>query len=269
MKTGWLALAAALALAVPAAAEPGAVGVRAADYDAFWLWAGVAPQPVLARARSLYLLRGQVSAPRNGTGPVRLIAQGGSTPHLRPRAAGAEVWIVYRAHTLDWPPEIYAQVLRDLARWRAAGNPVAGVQIDFDARTRHLDQYAAFLKGLRARLPAGDRLSITGLLDWSSQGDPEGLNALAGVVDEVILQTYQGRRTIPRYEAYLARLGRLKSPFKIGLVEGGEWTPPPGLAANRWFRGYVVFLKNGASVEERRAEEGQQAAADQHGDPGR
>ena len=37
--------------------EPAAAAsVNAADYDAFWLWAGVTPQPVLARARSLYIL---------------------------------------------------------------------------------------------------------------------------------------------------------------------------------------------------------------------
>jgi hypothetical protein len=216
--------------------------VNAADYDGFWLWAGVAPQPVLARAHSLYLLAGQVSAPRHGSGPVRMIAQRGDTPHIR----HGEVWIVYRAHTLDWPPEIYAQVLAELTRWRAAGNPVVGVQIDFDARTHHLDQYAAFLTDLRGRLPAGCRLGVTGLLDWSSQGDSAALTALAGVVDEVILQTYQGRHTILGYGAYLAHLDRVKLPFKIGLVQGGDWTAPITLAANPWFRGYVVFLRNGA-----------------------
>jgi len=135
-------------------------------------------------------------------------------------------------------------VAAHLRRWRAAGNPVVGIQIDFDARTRHLDAYAAFLKDLRARLPPDCRLGVTGLLDWSSQGDPAGLNALAGVVDEIILQTYQGRRTIPGYGAYLARLGRLGAPFRIGLIQGGEWTAPEDLARNPNFRGYVVFLRN-------------------------
>jgi hypothetical protein len=121
---------------------------------------------------------------------------------------------------------------------------VVGLQIDFDARTRRLDQYAAFLADLRRRLPADCRLSITGLLDWSSQGDSAALDALSGVVDEVVLQTYQGRRTIPSYQAYMASLGRLTLPFKIGLAEGGDWTAPPDLAANPWFRGYVVFLSN-------------------------
>jgi hypothetical protein len=139
---------------------------------------------------------------------------------------------------------VYGQILARLSRWRAAGDPVVGVQIDFDSGTRHLADYAVFLRDLRARLPADCRLSITGLLDWSSQGDSDALDALGGVVDEVVLQTYQGRHTIPGYEAYLARLSRMTIPFKIGLVEGGDWTTPPDLAANPWFRGYVVFLKN-------------------------
>jgi hypothetical protein len=46
------------------------------------------------------------------------------------------------------------------------------------------------------------------------------------VVDEVVLQTYQGHHTIPGYGAYMAGLGRLKLPFKIGLVQDGEWSPP-------------------------------------------
>jgi hypothetical protein len=229
-------LAVALLLgAVPARAEP----VSAGDYDAFWLWGGVTPQPVLAQARTLYLLQGLVDAPRHGE-DARLVAEGGDVPRLD----HGEAWLVYRAHTLAWTPRIYAQILARMDRWRAAGDPVAGVQIDFDARTRHLERYAAFLKDLRARLPADCRLSITGLLDWSSQGDPDALAQLAGVVDEVVLQTYQGRRTIPGYAAYVARLDRMKLPFRIGLVQGGDWRAPPGLATNPWFRGYVVFLKN-------------------------
>jgi hypothetical protein len=231
---------AALALALGAPLAPRAETVSAADYDAFWLWAAVAPQPVLARARSLYLLRGEVDPPQRAGGDAVLVAQGGATPHL----ARGQVWMVYRAHTLDWTPRIYDEILAELVRWREAGNPMAGLQIDFDARTRHLDQYAAFLRDLRARLPADCKLSITGLLDWSSGGDPHALAALAGVVDEVVLQTYQGRHTIPGYGRYLAAVERLRIPFKIGLVQGGEWTPPPALAADPCFRGYVVFLKN-------------------------
>jgi hypothetical protein len=212
-----------------------AAPTEAAHYDAFFLWAGVKPQPVLEQARSLYLLQGQVEAD-----PVRLVAQ---RPAL-PQVTGPEVWMVVRVETLDWPEAVYGQVLSALGRWRAAGSAVVGVQIDFDAGTKHLENYAAFLSDLRQRLPHDCRLSITGLLDWSSHGDPAGLAALAGVVDELVLQIYQGRRVIPGYAGYLAALDRLQIPFRIGLLQGGDWEAPADLAANPWFRGYVVFLVN-------------------------
>ena len=100
------------------------------------------------------------------------------------------------------------------------------------------------MRDLRTRLPAGYRLSITGLLDWSSQANPAELAALRNTIDEIVLQTYQGRRTISNYRTYLASLMRLRIPFKIGLVQGGEWQAPADLAENPWFRGYVVFLLN-------------------------
>ena len=217
-------------------AGPSAGIVDASHYDAFWLWAGVQSQPVLQQARRLYLLQAEVRAGR----PTRLVAQRPAMPHIK----NADVWMVVRVDTLQWSPPIYAAVLASLAQWQRAGNHVVGIQIDFDASTHHLQDYAVFLADLRHRLPADCRLSITGLLDWSSHGDPEGLNALAGVVDEVVLQIYQGRRVIPGYAAYLARLGRLHIPFRIGLLQGGEWQAPASLASNPYFRGYVVFLLN-------------------------
>jgi len=232
-----LAAALSLALPVPLAAAP----VNAADYEAFWLWAGVKPQPVLAQARSLYILQGQVEFSRHDPAAQgHLIDQGGAAPRLRE----VEIWIVYRAHTLNWSSKIYAQILGHLRRWRAKGVPVVGIQLDFDARTRHLDKYQAFLRDFRQRLPEDCKLSITGLLDWSSHGDSSALNDLGRVVDEVVLQTYQGRKTIPSYADYLDNLQRLTIPFKIGLIQGGEWSPPPTLATHPNFRGYVVFLLN-------------------------
>jgi len=200
--------------------------VDAGDYDAFWLWSGVKPQPVLAQAKSLYILQGQISTsrrqPERG---VRLIAQGVSVPRL----TQGEVWVVYRAHTL---------------RWQQAGNPVIGIQIDFDAGTRYLDEYADFLRDLRQRLPRQYRLSITGLMDWGSNADPQAIGQLKGVIDEVVVQTYQGRHSIPNYAAYLPRLDRLGLPYKVGLIQGGAWTEPAYLRDSPWFRGYVVFLQN-------------------------
>ncbi|MCC7250234.1 MAG: DUF3142 domain-containing protein [Lysobacter sp.] len=210
--------------------------VNAERYDAFWLWAGVRPQPVLDRARTVYLLQGEVKAEP----AVRFVSRLSATPKI----THADVWLVVRAETLHWTPQIRAQLLERVRRWREAGNRVVGVQIDFDARTRHLDEYAEFLKGLRRSLPKDCKLGITGLLDWSANGDPRSLTALAGVVDEVVLQIYQGRRVIPGYRDYLARLDRLALPFRIGLLQGGEWDPPPSLRKHPYFRGYVLFLRN-------------------------
>ncbi len=217
-----------------------AATVDASNYDAYWLWSGVTPQAVLARARTVYVLQGQVEAPRDGSSPVRMLAQGGAVPQWR----RAEVWLVYRAHTLEWTPRIRSIVLAQLTRWREAGNRVVGVQIDFDAGTAHLQGYVDFLRELREWLPRENRLGITGLLDWSSRADPQQVNQLRGIVDEVVVQTYQGRHTIENYQAYLPRVSRLQLPYKIGLLQGGRWDQPSYLADSPWFRGYVVFLRN-------------------------
>jgi hypothetical protein len=92
-------------------------------------------------------------------------------------------------------------------------------------------------------MPAGMKLSATGLLDWSSGASTGDLAALEGVLDEVVVQTYQGRTTVPGYRRYLPSLARLAMPYRLGLVEGGEWEPPDSLARDPDFKGYVVFLK--------------------------
>lgn len=223
-----------LALLVAACAPPAASQrVDAARYDAFFLWAGVKPQPVLERAKTLYLLAGEVR-------------RDGSYVSLRavPRVSPAEVWLVVRAQSLDWAPGTAERIDTELSRWAAAGNRVAGIQLDFDASTKGLDRYAAFLKEMRARLPAQYRLSITGLMDWSANADPAALASLTGVVDEVVVQSYQGRQTIPGYERYLEKLARVPVPHKVALVQGGEWREPAALKRDPLFRGYVVFLVN-------------------------
>lgn len=224
----------ALTLAITACRASPETVVIAERYDSFWLWAGVAPQPVLKAARSLYILEGEVTAGE----PARLTALRPGTPRL----GRQDIWLVVRVETLRWSPAIYASLLARLARWRAAGNSVVGLQIDFDARTKQLDSYAAFLGDLRRRLRRDCKLSVTGLLDWSANGDPAKLAALGSVVDEVVLQTYQGRQTIPGYAAWLRKLDQLAIPFRIGIVQGGLWSEPPGLRSNPNFRGYVVFL---------------------------
>ncbi|TSB01307.1 DUF3142 domain-containing protein [Sphingorhabdus contaminans] len=210
--------------------------VDAAEYDSYWLWAGVAPQPVLTQAKTIYILQGELRGAKN----PRLISLRPGTPAVR----HADLWIVYRIETLDWGEEVLPQIKDDITNWKTAGNNVVGVQIDFDAATRGLANYASFLAELRSSLPGDVRLGITGLLDWSAQGDSTDLNRLAGVVDEVVLQTYQGRHTIPGYENYLKSLSRLKLPYRIGLVQNGVWKAPDDLNRDSEFKGYVVFLLN-------------------------
>ncbi|WP_143752314.1 DUF3142 domain-containing protein [Burkholderia sp. SRS-W-2-2016] len=214
--------------------------VDPSQYDAFWMWAGVKPQPVLQDARTIYLLQGQIEASPRDESIVRFIAQGASLPP----SSRARIWLVYRAHTLHWTPRIERIMLNQIARRRAEGRAIVGVQIDFDAHTLHLQDYLDFLRGLRERLPADYRLSITGLLDWSSRIDTDQVNQLKHIVDEVVVQTYQGRHTIPDYDSYLPRVSRLQLPFRIGIIERGAWDAPRYLAESPWFRGYVVFLRN-------------------------
>ena len=231
-------LAILLALALGACAQqPAEMRVDPRDHDSFFLWAGVPAPDVLGKARRVYLLAGEV---RNKD-PARMVP-------LRPqppRAHHVEIWMVVRLERLDWQDGVYRQVLADLAKWDRAGIRLAGLQLDFDANTRGLAGYAAFLRDIRHRLPRHYRLSVTGLMDWSAGGDPAALAALGEVVDEVVIQTYQGRETIPGYERYLAGLKRLPMPYRVGLVEGGLWREPKGLRDDPRFRGYVVFLMPG------------------------
>jgi Protein of unknown function (DUF3142) len=225
----WLAL-------LLAACAPQAPGlVDPSDHDAFFLWAGVKPPAVLARAKTIYILDGEVRR----DAPDRLVPL-----RATPQVGHAEVWLVVRAARIDWGEGVHAALFGDLARWEAAGNRVAGLQVDFDAATPGLGEYAAFLKDLRSRLPARYKLSVTGLMDWSANADPAALAGLKGVVDEVVVQSYQGRATIPGYERYLGRLARVPVPHKVALIQGGEWQEPPALRRDPLFRGYVVFLLN-------------------------
>jgi len=224
-------LAAALLLA---SCGPSEHRVATQDYDSFWLWPGVEPPAAAAKAKSLYLLDGEILASE----PARYVQLRAAPPRL----AEPQVWLVVRTDTLDWPEGVAEALPARLDRWAQSSPHVAGLQLDFDARTRHLDRYAAFLEHIRATLPRRYRLSITGLMDWSANGDPKQLKRLAGTIDEVVIQTYQGRSTIPGYDAYFKRMRDFPIPFKVGLVEGGLWSEPRGLEREPSFRGYVVFV---------------------------
>lgn len=206
---------------------------REAPEPAYFLWAGVPAPEGLDRAGEVYVLSGEVRAREPGRFvPMR------SRP---PRIEGPEIWLVVRTETLDWDEDVHRRIARELGVWDREAQ-IKGLQIDFDSGTRGLDRYAAFLRDIRQRLPEQYGLSVTGLLDWSANGEPDALAQLGGVIDELVIQTYQGTSTIPGYERYLTRLDRLPFDYRIGIVEDGQWREPPGLERDAQYRGTVVFL---------------------------
>lgn len=232
----WLLAVLAVLSACHAPAPPGetvTAHMATAHGPAAWfVWAGVRPPPG-PPPPEVYLLAGEV----RGAAPDRMVPLRPGVPHLGKTA----VWLVVRTETLDWGPGVLPRILSEAARWRVAGR-IEGIQIDFDAATLRLDRYAAFLRALRAQLPRDLRLSVTGLLDGAANGRPEDLAAIGGVVDELVIQTYQGRCPIPGADHYLDRLARVPLPFRVAVVEHARWHAPAGLDANSRWRGLVVFL---------------------------
>lgn len=215
------------------------LGDARAGYD-YWAWhPKVHPGRVSDEAGTLYLLQGELLV-RGGNA---LFQRRGFPP---PTVSAHPLVLVYRLETMDWPDSLQHQVERDLQAFEAKRNRVWGIQIDFDAGTRNLDRYGELLRRIRAALPARYRLSVTGLMDWASQGKLEDLNALEGVVDEIVFQAYQGRRPIKEHRRYFERLSArtLSVPFKLGLVEQGDYDRDVLAAVRRHpaYRGTVVFL---------------------------
>ena len=81
-------------------------------------------------------------------------------------------------------------------------------------------------------------------MDWSASGKTSALSSLSEVVDEVVIQTYQGLDTITNYNDYLQTLNRIRFPYRIALVQGGNWVPTTNFKEDKFFMGYVVFLVN-------------------------
>ncbi|MXO84259.1 DUF3142 domain-containing protein [Altererythrobacter aestiaquae] len=158
-----------------------------------------------------------------------------------PRGQAQELWLVVRAERLDWSESAYTQLLDAAERWNGSGG-LTGVQIDFDSSTGGLRGYAEFLADLKTKLPNDLQLSATGLMDWQANASDESLAAMASALDEIVVQAYQNTTTLPNYDRYLRATERLDIPYRVAVVEGGEWTAPKHLAGDPYFKGYVVFL---------------------------
>ncbi|MEN3753528.1 DUF3142 domain-containing protein [Mangrovibacter sp. SLW1] len=237
-KTAALLLVTGLLLgALPVAqssAAPAPDSVAPSHYDAFWLWSGRRLPSGLPAIRTLYLHQGEVL---NLHGNAVFMRQGQPVSHLKV----PNIWLTVRLETLAVPDAQIGRMVNLLVRWQKAGNTVVGLQLDFDAATGRLAEYGEFLQRVRNQMPANFSLGVTGLLDWAQTGSVAQLNQLP--IDEIVVQTYQGRRTVPGYQHYLPALQGLHIPFRIGLVENGRWGSVPGeVRDSAWFRGYVVFL---------------------------
>lgn len=232
-----------LLLACQPASSPAAqTTVNPADYHSFWLWGPVSAASFKQVPKQLYILQGEIGW--NSLQQQSMLQPQGLGLMQLPATQG--IWLVYRTTHLDWSAQNIQAIIKRLDSWQKTGNRVIGLQVDFDAATRNLDSYAVFLQRLRQQLPPRYHLSVTGLLDWVNHNKPQTFSQLAGTVDEVVLQTYQGRSTIPHYQRYLWQLRQRNIPFKIGLVAGGQWQPDRQLEQQlqslSTFKGYVVFL---------------------------
>jgi hypothetical protein len=191
---------------------------------AYWLWAGIPIPKDASSADVIYLHQGHV---RQSPAGVPAIVQLGLAPfpaHFR------RVVLVYRFASLVEPKNVLPAILVKARAWERNGVSVSGVQIDFDASTLRLPRYADFLKSFRAQLPRQYTLSVTGLADWGTTAPMGDLDLVIGVVDEIDFQMYRGKLPVPDWQIYAQSLVRMKSPFRIGMLE--SMSPSPTLAAS-------------------------------------
>lgn len=116
--------------------------VAAREHPAFWLWSGVKASDELKDAQTVYLHQGEVLV-RSGN----VVFQRLGLPVSR--LSFPSIWLTVRFTTLDVPEAIPARIIRLMQRWQTAGNHVVGLQVDFDASTHQLADYARFLQQLR------------------------------------------------------------------------------------------------------------------------
>ena len=211
--------------------------VDAADYSSFWIWGNISSTTYLQQAKELYILQGEINWNR-AENRSEFKPQGISIL----KKPNQNIWLVVRSHHLNWSSDNIQHIIQRLNQWKSQGNHIQGLQIDFDARTPNIQQYAEFLAKFRQHLPKNYRLSITGLLDWTNVRNQTTLALLRHNIDEIAIQTYQGSTTIPNYASYLAKISQLKLPYKIGVVQHGKWQAHSHLIKDPNFKGYVVFL---------------------------
>lgn len=206
---------------------------------AFWSWRAETPSQaeverasVETGARALFLRAGQMDLNSGRVERVRAVS--GRVPR------GVELHLVYNA-----TPRLLAEFERveektlaasfagtfhaDAVRAARDGATVAGLQLDLDVPTRLLARYGRVLGETRAALPAGVKLSVTGLPTWM---DSTSLRVVLDAVDFWTPQFYGAE--IPEtadvvvpiaspqeVARAVARVRELGEPFYAGLAAYG------------------------------------------------
>lgn len=93
---------------------------------------------MLHQAHTLYLHQGEIARRQ---GKTVFLRQGLPASALRVD----NLWLFYRITMLDLSDKHLNRMLKAQARWRALGNQVNGIQIDFDAHSYQLARYVKFL----------------------------------------------------------------------------------------------------------------------------
>jgi hypothetical protein len=202
--------------------------------DAYWIWAGIEVPPEVQTA-PLYFYQGLLSEDAQGPRFNRR----GYYPYP---TTSPELYLVFRLETLDPSPRFPEAIVRLCAEWEQKGNPVSGVQLDFDAPSAQLLRYSTFLQTFRERLPRRYRLSVTGLGDWLFSAEDDALTQISAATDEVVFQLYQKRRPLPDQAKYLEKLRHLTFPFKLGQLD----STPDKIALNDtpYYHGSIFFIQN-------------------------
>jgi len=207
------------------------------EHCAYWIWAGITPEDAPPDS-DLLVFQGHfrfagdsASFERGGLYPFPIKCQ--------------RLTLVYRLEGQKLQsPEVIERFLDDVKRWQRHPVAVSGIQLDFDSPTAKLPLYSSFLEEIRTILPSQFGLSVTGLGDWVLCADPSALRSIAGSVDEIVFQLYQGRQPLPDIGRYLAKLSDYPLPFRVGLLLSAEApSRMKRLSSNPNYGGFVYFIQ--------------------------
>lgn len=206
---------------------------------AFWAWRNEAPSEEeiehaarRTRAQALFMRAGQIDY--DGRTLSRIRAVTGKFPralelHLVYNGTRSLLKQFEQTDEAALAASVAEAYLEDVARASQDGARVAGIQLDIDAPTRLLGRYAKVLRLLRAAVPQGTKLSVTGLPSWM---DSVALDLVLREVDFWIPQCY-GAMIPERLDQLtpisspqnvartVARARRLNRPFYAGLAAYG------------------------------------------------